>query len=118
MATLSSGSGEDDLNDQEQRLLSTLGQGTSQPIIELVVGLLASAVPHPDFIKYDQIQFVYEKLSGADVDEAVKMVVNDWTQNQENIQRAVRASGRSAPNTTADIVKAFCAFRFKPLKVR
>lgn len=35
-----------------------------------------------------------------------------------NIHRAANAVGRNASNATTDIVKAYCGFRFKELKIK
>ena len=79
---------------------------------------------------------MYKKLGGEKTNDAVKLVVDDWTQvgsrkmsssrlqcllygkTLSNIHRAANAVGRSAPSATMDIVKAFCGFRFKELKMK
>ena len=111
------------IEDQERRLSLSLGQGSSQSIINSARCVLTSAPRHPDYVKFDQVPFVYEKLGGEKTNDAVKSVVDEWTQvsvveifaNLQcllggqipgNIHRAANAVGRSASNTTTDIVKA------------
>ena len=123
------------IEDQERRLSLSLGRGSSQSVIESATRVLTLAPRHPDYIKFDQVPFVYEKLGGQKTNDAVKAVVDDWTQVgfagiladlqcllcgqiPGNIHRAADAVGRSASNTTTDIVKAYCGFRFKDLKIK
>jgi len=68
------------IEDQERRLSLSLGRGSGQSIIESATPILTSAPRHPDYVKFDQVPFVYEKLGGEKTNEAVKMVVDHWTQ--------------------------------------
>ena len=66
--------------DQERRFSLSLGRGTSQSIVESATSVLSSAPRHPDYIKFDQVPFVYEKLGGKETNDAVKSVVDAWVQ--------------------------------------
>ncbi len=68
------------VKDQERRLSLSLGCGTSQSIIDSATRVLSSAPRHPDYVKFDQVPFVYEKLGGKETNDAVKIVVDNWTQ--------------------------------------
>ena len=84
MADSSSGVGTDSarskIEDQKRRLSLSLGQGSSQSIIESASRVLTSAPRYPDYVKFDQVPFVYEKLGGEKTNDAVKMVVDYWIQ--------------------------------------
>lgn len=51
---------------ENQRLSLSLGRGSSQSIIDSARCVLTSAPRHPDFVKFDQVPFVYEKLGGGE----------------------------------------------------
>lgn len=68
------------IEDQERRLSLSLGWGSDQSIIESATRVLTSAPRHPDYDKFDPVPFVYEKLGGEKTNDAVKMVVDSWTQ--------------------------------------
>lgn len=68
------------IEDQERTLSLSLGQGSSQSIIESASDVLTLAPRHPDYVKFDQVPFVYEKLGGEKTNDAVKTVVDYWTQ--------------------------------------
>lgn len=52
------------IEDQEQRLSLSLGRGSSQSIIESARCVFTLAPRHPDYVKFDEVPFVYEKLGG------------------------------------------------------
>ena len=118
------------IRDQHQTLSISIGRGTSQTVVDAVKAKLAGASRHPDFTKFEELDFIYEKLE-EETNRTAKIVVDDWIQvraaeplaghnaNQpdkksENIHRAARTAGRNAK--IEKLVKAFCAFRFKPWK--
>ena len=68
------------VEEQERRLLLSLGRGSSQSIIESATSVLSSAPLHPDYVEFDEVPFVYEKLGGKETNDAVKSVVGNWTQ--------------------------------------
>lgn len=68
------------VEDQERRLSLSLGRGTSQSIVESATSVLSSAPRHTDYVKFDQVPFVYEKLGGKETNDAVKIVVDAWIQ--------------------------------------
>jgi hypothetical protein len=50
------------INSQEQTLSAFRGQGINFEIIESTARFLEEAPVHPDFIKFQPAQFLYEKL--------------------------------------------------------
>ena len=67
------------VEEQERRLLLSLGRGSSQSTIESATSVLSSAPLHPDYVKFDEVPFVYEKLGGKETNDAVKIMVGNWT---------------------------------------
>ena len=127
-------SASDDIAQKVRMQLQTLSKaiGIAFETVMSVVGTLANALPHPDFLRFPLVPFLYEKLDGNDVDEMVKLVAVEWTKvcgmkahslhitdfhkKQENVERAATAVGLQAPEPTFDLVETLCAFRFKPRK--
>lgn len=108
-----------------------IGRGLSTLEVQRAARALREASPHKDFDRHQDVSFVYEKLDGADVRDAVKDVVDRWiqvslssvkmsvteqTKYPENIQRAASVAGRGRVVGTGDLVHQFCGFRFRPLK--
>ena len=64
---------------QVQKLSLSIGRGVSQNVIDTVMEPLTSAPRHSDYIKYDEMPFVYEKLDEL-TNEMVALIVDDWIQ--------------------------------------
>jgi hypothetical protein len=67
------------IRDQHQTLLGSIGRGVGQTVVDAVKGRLAVASRHPDFTKYEEMPFVYEKLE-EETNSIAKIVVDDWIQ--------------------------------------
>ena len=68
----------EEIDIQLQSLSSSIGHGVSQVTVEAAARILRSAARHPDYVKFQQMPFVYEKLDGDKVDETVQAVVKEW----------------------------------------
>lgn len=67
------------IRDQHQTLLGSIGRGADQIVIDTVKEGLDVASRHPDFAKFEEIPFVYEKLE-LKTNSMAKIVVDDWIQ--------------------------------------
>lgn len=112
-----------------------LNRNNNQFIIEFATYVFVLTLRHFDYIKFDQIFFVYEKFEKKKINDAIKTIMNNWIQKifvkifvdlqclfddqiSENIHRATNAIEKNAFNATTNIIKTYCEFRFKKLKIK
>ena len=76
------------ISSQEQTLLAFRGRGINLAIVELAARRLERAPIHPDFVKFHQAPFLYEKLDGEKVidGEKVNDIVLKIVEHWENVE--------------------------------
>ena len=66
------------IQEQVQRLSLSIGRGLDASSIQTAASSLAAASPHKDYVKFQHMEFIYEKLDGHNVNNTVQSLVDEW----------------------------------------
>lgn len=88
------------VDNQDKALRFSIGRGVSETIIDAEKEILANAPRHPNFIKFEGVAFLYEKIGGEKTNSTVNVV--DKHRRAIHHQRGTRFLGSLAITTVCE----------------